>query len=245
MIRRLLCLVLLLLLAGCVRAVPQTTLSSVRSIGVVSALPEEIVVKRVGLTVFGNAEATIPAPSWGINDYIEDRMIARLAPRHEAKRVAVRRENLTLDKVSYGAVSLGGRRPFEEVVRGEVGTTGLDAYLVVMPRTTGYGTTNQRIAGLGIVSGGGGLVARRQDIFALYELIVIDGRTWSIVGQANAPRSGGMFEMIQGPFRGVDASFVPANAAAPTDAETARLRRAITSLIDESLPSTLAAAGFQ
>jgi hypothetical protein len=68
-------------------ALPKATDSGPCRIGVISAIGDEFVVQRIGLTVFGNEYTEVPIEGWGIDDLVVTRVRAAL-PNTAVKRIA-------------------------------------------------------------------------------------------------------------------------------------------------------------
>ena len=62
--------------------------ANVHTIGIVSTVGGEFVVKRLGTMVFGNSETKLPIPSWGIDAWLTNAIARALSPRFAVKTIA-------------------------------------------------------------------------------------------------------------------------------------------------------------
>jgi hypothetical protein len=128
------------------------------------------------------------------------------------------------------------RDPFKKLVQTEVSPQGLDAYVVIIKARANFGAGGRRVEGIGFVTQGA-LMDSSSQIHALYEIRVIDGKTFDVIErQAAPPLANAQAAKLAGPSRPVDQSFSP---AAGDPARNENLRKAITDLIVPSLSTTL------
>jgi hypothetical protein len=126
--------------------------------------------------------------------------------------------------------------PFKKLVETEVSPQGLDAYIVITKAKANFGGGGRKVEGIGFVSYGT-LLASSNHIHALYEIRVIDGKTFDVIEKMAAPPSDSAEAVkLAGPSRLVDESFSP-SIGDPAGNEN--LHRAITDLIARSLSTTL------
>lgn len=76
-------------LARTPKGVPAEAQLRIRTIGVVSAIGDEVHIVHYGFTVFGNKESWLPVPEWKIDDQVFKLVEAQLAPRYVARRIPV------------------------------------------------------------------------------------------------------------------------------------------------------------
>jgi len=220
---RILPLFLLLLLGACTALVvgsPQKR-ASIRTVGIVSAFADTFDVQKIGMMVFGNDLKTIPISSWGIDDLAAGKVRALLSKRYDVRPVTYQRATIASAK--------SGRYGIGEAIRPNVSPLGLDAYVVLVGAGTPYGNTNQSLYGLGIVEHAG----FQYFLFALYEIVLVDGNDFSFLGLsiASFPNA------LRGkPVQKVDQSLWPTSLDA---ASNPRLKEGVIDLIDQTLPSTL------
>jgi hypothetical protein len=126
--------------------------------------------------------------------------------------------------------------PFKKLVQTEVSPQGLDAYIVITRARASFGGGGRKIEGIGFVSYDT-LLASSSHIHALYEIRVIDGKTFDVIEKMAAlPSDNADSVRLPGPSRLVDASFSP---AAGDPARNENLHGAIADLVTSSLAATL------
>ena len=164
---------LLLVPAACATgSVPPEKLSRIKTVGIVSALENEFTFKTVGFTVFGNDEKKVPIDEpLGVDDSVVEQLTRMLGKRYDVRPVTYSKAAFTPGRVAKALH--------------DVTPQGLDAYVVVVPASSGFGNTNQGVSGLGIVDGGS-FTSRRQ-LHALYAVDVFDGRSYELIGAARGP----------------------------------------------------------
>jgi hypothetical protein len=224
--------VLLSVCAG-IGPVPAQTLQGIRRIGIISAIGEKFDVRKVGLTVFGNELTAVPIAAWGIDDLVTAKARALLSRRFDVRPVKYQR-------AAFAGISNAGS-PLSNAVRSAASSDGVDAYVVLMGNVSQFGTTNQYVGGLGIVTSG---LIPQSVVHALYSVTVIDAHQFNQIGFASASRLDqslgaalGFGEcFIHGPCHKVEPSMVPAS---PTPADVAKLKGIIVQMIEQSLPDTL------
>jgi hypothetical protein len=225
-----------LLLSACagLGGVPIEKAQGIRRIGIISAVGDKFDVRKIGFTVFGNDLATVPV-AWGIDDLIISRARAILSKRFEVRPVSYQRAAF--------ANSRGWGQSLADTVRSSASSEGVDAYVVIMGNVSQYGSSNQYLAGLGVVTAG--VIGSESIVHALYSVTVIDAHDFNQLGFAAAsPLDHSMGAAlgfggcgIHGPCRKIDASLTPVSG---NPAEVGKLRGVVVELIEQSLPDTLA-----
>jgi hypothetical protein len=226
---RLIVAVLLLLVpAACATgSVPPEKLSRIKTVGLVSALENDFTFKTVGFTVFGNDERKVPIDEpLGVDDSVLEQLTQMLGKRYDVRPVTYRKA-----AVIPGDVAKALR---------DVSPQGLDAYVVVVPASSGFGNTNQSVSGLGIVDGGS-FTSRRQ-LHALYAVDVFDGHSYELIGAARAPiKDGSLLPAIRGPAMLLSTDFpsqIDRMSAMP-DLQRKMLGGYLKSLAAGGMPATL------
>jgi hypothetical protein len=217
-------------------ATRQTKLQAVKTVGIISVVGNEISFEKAGLTGLGNASQRFPIASWGLDDLIVQQATTALSGRFQVKPVTYKRAAFAMIGDSpVTPVNLLRGNPFKKLVQTEVSPQGLDAYVVISKAKVNFGG-GRKIEGLGFVSYGT-LLASYSQIHALYEISVIDGKTFDVIEKTAAPPLDGTAAVrIPGPSRMVDESFSP-GAGDPVRNE--KLRGAIKDLVMRSLSATL------
>jgi hypothetical protein len=209
-----------------------TRIQAIKTIGIVSAVGEELSITQTGLTALGNTEQSVPVGAWGLDELVVQQATRLLSGRFRVQPVSYRRAAFAAVRDSAVApINLLRTDPFRELVRSEVAQQGLDAYVVITRARSKLGN-GHLVEGVGLAQYRT-LLASYGLIHALYEVRVIDGKSFDVIDKrAAAPldNTGGM--SLAGPSGPVDGAF-----EAPASNE--RLRAGIVDLITRSLPVTL------
>ncbi len=219
---------LLLLVGACAGlSVKPERMAGIRTIGIISALPEVFQVKEIGLTVFGNDVQGIPIGSWGIDDLVIGKVRGLLSKRFDQRPVTYQRSIIALANPGWDGLG--------EKIRPYISTQGLDAYVVLKGGSSQYINTNQILYGFGMVEH----LTLNYFLYALYGVILIDGHDFSQIG-ATAAYLPEMAPPLSGPIRGphlkIDKSWWPTSL---DPAANPQLKAGVIDLIDKSLAYTL------
>ena len=223
-----------LLAAACAAPSPVAPerLSTIKSVGIISAIGDQFTFTSIGMTVFGDEGAAVPIEPWAMDDYVVDDLGSALAKRYEVKSV-------TYKKADF--LSVASRQDLGETVRKSVSPQSLDAYIVVSKANERWGLRGETMAGLGFVQGPS-MSARLYYIHAIYTLTVIDGRDFKVIASAYPKQPGGDgVTEVAWPHREVGSSWWVANPRAMTERQRQRLQDALKSLIASTGPNTLRA----
>jgi len=208
-------------------------------IGIIPAIGEQITVQKVGLMVFGNALNEVTASGWALDDLV----VARV--RAAAGGSGVRR--VTFAKEAFAGVQklglYGSTRPeLKNVLQQITAGFNCERYVLVTPRGSRFGNTNQEVNGIGVVHWDS--ILSRAYVFALTYIRVFDGQTLDAIKQDSASLDGqsalyhALFTgPIVGPFRQFDATSFPANP--PDVLSNATIRDDVRILLSTSLDKTL------
>jgi hypothetical protein len=228
-----------LLASGCATIdAPATKLQALRTVGIVSAVGDELTLTKAGLTGLAAEGQRFSIEPWEIDDLIVARVGALLGGRFQVQPVSYRRASFAArDRSSPIAIAnMRHDDPIEQQVRSGVAPQGLDAYVVITAATAPYGSRGRTVAGIGIISHDAMLASYAQ-LHVLYMIRVIDGREFKVIDKrAAAPVGGDEMLRLAGPSRRVDASLLPA-AREPADNES--LKAAVLDLLERSLAQTL------
>ena len=215
----------------------ETKLQAVKTVGIISAVGDEMSFAKAGLTGLNNPSQTWPIQSWGLDDLIVQQAATALSKRFQVQPVSYQRAAFAAIKDSPATpVNLIRGDPFKKLVQTEVSPQGLDAYIVITKAKSNFGSGVRKVEGIGFVTYGT-LLASYNQIYALYEIRVFDGKTFDVIEKMAAPpldNSGTM--KLTGPSLLVDETFT-ANTSDP--AQNERLHAAIADLVARSLSSTL------
>jgi hypothetical protein len=214
-----------------------TKLQAVKTVGIISAVGDEITFAKGGLTGLNNSSQSFPIGSWGLDDLIVQQATAALSGRFQVQPVSYQRAAFAAVKDSPVApVNLIRRDPFKKLVQSEVSPQGLDAYIVITKAKSNFGSGARKLEGIGFITYGTVLASYNQ-IHALYEIRVFDGKTFDTIEKMAAPPLDNVGALrIAGPSRMIDESFSP---EAGNPAQNEKLHAAIADLVARSLPSTL------
>ncbi|WKA29511.1 hypothetical protein [Bradyrhizobium roseum] len=210
-----------------------TRLQAIKTVGIISAVGEEISVTRVGLAPLSNRLESVPVQSWGLDDLIVRQATAVLNGRYQVQTVNYPRAAFAAVRESaIGPVNLISGDPFKVLVRRDVSPQGLDAYVVITRAKSTLGT-GRKVEGFGFAEYRT-LLASYGIVHALYEVRVIDGKSFDVIDKRAASPLGST-DMIRlaGPSRTINGTLWGADAGD-------KLRTEIVDLITRSLPGTLA-----
>jgi hypothetical protein len=197
------------------------TISKARTVGVISAIGHKFALKKVGLMVFWNELNEVPSGSWGIDNAVAGKIGALLGRRYTVRRIA------------HSSGDLDAAAP--DVIRKLAGSQKCDIYIVVTRSSVPFGSTNQTVAGLGMVEYDGGLNPDNVHLYAVIAIHVYDGHTferlhWHRVGlEIGASLVG---KVINAPSRTLDRTWWPAT---PQAANNEKLKAATRALVEQGL----------
>ncbi|MDE2332860.1 MAG: hypothetical protein KGK16_19060, partial [Bradyrhizobium sp.] len=126
-------------------------------IGVISAIGDEFVVQRVGLTVFGNEYTAVPIEGWGIDDLVATRVRAAL-PNVVVKRITYPKGVFAPYDHPAPALFRNSRDTLTAIVRQIANNAGCERYVVVTKLTGQVEGTNQSHRGIGVLNRGIGVL---------------------------------------------------------------------------------------
>jgi hypothetical protein len=230
--------VLAVSVSGCAMfATGETKLQSVKTVGIVSVVGDQMSFATAGLTGLNNSTQSFPISSWSLDDLIVQQASTALNGRFQVQPVSYNRAAFVAIKDSpVAAVNLVRSDPFKKLVQTEVSPQGLDAYVVITKAKSNFGGSGRKVEGIGFIAYGT-LLSSYNQIHALYEIRVFDGKTFEVIEKrAAAPLENSGTMNLTGPSQLVDEAFAP-NTGDPFRNE--KLHGAITDLIVRSLPSTL------
>jgi hypothetical protein len=224
--------------SGCAMfATGETKLQAVKTVGIISAVGDEMSFARAGLAGLNNSSQSFPIGSWGLDDLIVQQATTALSGRFQVQPVSYNRAAFAAIKDSPVApINLARGDPFKKLVRTEVSPQGLDAYIVITKAKSNFGSGGRKVEGIGFITYGTVMESYNQ-VHALYEIRVVDGKTFDVVEKMTAPPLDDAGPVrIAGPSRTIDESFSPSSG---DPARNEKLHGAIADLIVRSLPSTL------
>lgn len=232
-------MVMLLVLGGSASALfetRETKLQAVKTVGIISAVGDQFIFSKAGLTGFDNASRSVSIASWALDDFFAQQAAAMLSSRFEVRAVSYPR-------ATFAAVSESPLRPveflrgdrFKKLVETEVAPQGLDALVVITRARADLGAGGRKVEGIGLVTYST-MTGSYNAIHALYEIRVIDGKTFDVIEKmAAGPLDNTTDLKLAGPSRLLEGTV--STGAGLGDDES--LHRAIVELILRSLPTTL------
>jgi hypothetical protein len=222
---------LALLVAACATVtVEQGQIANVRRVAVISALGDQFMVKKLGVTIFNNDERAFPIDAWGIDDAVVNTVRGVVGKRFDVRPVTYRK--------SAFFVSDNDGRAVAEAVRGQFPPQDIDAFIVVTKGSSSIGDSNFFVSGLGMLEGDS-LVMHTTNVYAIYWVTVVDGHRFTVIGNMAAWSVGqslSAMSAVHGPNREVDKSLRPTTLEA---AANPKLREFVLDLLAQNLPGTL------
>jgi hypothetical protein len=229
---------LLILTNACTSFAPvPTKLQGVKTVGVISAIADELTVTSAGLTRFDSADRTVSIVSWGLDDLVVSRVDAVLSPRFQIQNVTYQRATFARRERTSAlpVIDLLRRAPVKALVRTEVSPQGLDAYVVITKGSSRYGSRGHLVSGLGIVDVST-VLDRYAEVYALYTIWVIDGHSFEVIEKKSAlPLDNSDVIRLTGPSHKVDPTVLSVADLAASD----QMKAAVTDLVTRSLEMAL------
>jgi hypothetical protein len=212
-------------------------------IGVISAIGDEFVVQRVGLTVFGNEYTEVPIDGWGIDDLVVTRVRAAL-PDTAVKRIAYPKGVFTPYDHPAPALFRNSREVLTAIVR-QIATNGCERYVVITKLTGQVDGSNQTHRGIGVLNRGIGTGAlSHTSLFADVDVSIFDGQTFA-VQKKPFHFEGSLTRALLGEFGrdslsklDNDAFPEPATAAVASATLRDRTRAMVTDVLDKKLAAS-------
>ena len=208
-------------------------------IGVIPAIGDSFVVRKVGMTVFGNESTEVPIEAWGLDDLFVDRVRAAVGPKVAVRRLPYARG--AFDVLYHPAPRLfhSAKDDLAALIRQIAGNSGCERVVVVVRGEKQLGGTNQTLEGIGILNHGNSLFSRI-NLFAYTLITVFDGRTFAVL-KTPPINLGSLLDIatsaVIGPRKELDNSAFPAT---PSDAaNSAALRDGTRALLVEHFDKTL------
>jgi hypothetical protein len=240
-------LFLLIVVSGCASIDARSPkLQAIKTVGVISAVGDELTLTKAGLTGFENHDQSVSIEPWGIDDLIVSRAGALLSRRFQVQPVtykraafaALERDTSIAGPIAVPIFVVNRMRddPIKALVRTQVSPQGLDAYVLITKAKTKFGSRGHTITGIGVINRAA-LFDSHAQAHALYMIRVIDGHDFSVIDTKSAPPVDNIeIVRLAGPSRTVDDSLLP---TADDAARNEKLKAAIIDLIERSLPTTL------
>jgi len=213
-----------------------TRLQAVKTVGIISAIGDEMSVARAGLTGLNNTNRSLSIEAWGLDDLVVQQAATALSVRFNVQPVSYRRAAFAaITDSPIRPMNLVRGDPFNKLVQTEVSPQGLDAYVVITKARSSVGS-GRYVEGIGLIEYRT-LLASHNQLHALYEIRVFEGKTFKVIEKRAAqPLDNPEGLKLAGPSRTVDEAIAPGKDDA---AQNERLRAAVADLLARSLATTL------
>jgi hypothetical protein len=208
-----------------------------KCIGVLSAIGDSINLQKIGITVFGNELNKVPVDSWQIDNLVVSKISTYLSKSWSVRPISYPKGAFATLEQDHG-LFYNYDAELTGIVRRVTSSTKCDHYVVVLKGSSGFGTSNQSLFGLGVLETGGLMSA--DYLFALYQIRVYDGQTMAVLGQQRATFDENHFSSIHGPFRQLYTNFTfPQPGMMPGPAVRDGLRSLVEKSLDVTMPQVL------
>jgi hypothetical protein len=223
---------------------PAPVASGPCQVGVISAVGDEFVVQKVGLTVFNNDYAEVPIEAWGLDDLVVARVRAAIAPGTVVQRITYPKGTFAPYDHPASGLFRNPRADLTTIVQQIAANSGCERYVVVTKIDTQVDGTNQTHRGIGVLNRGiGSGVLSNTSLFTSINVWVMDGQTFAIrrrpfnLGEVLA----GSFRMTQNPLTKLENNEFPEPATAAAASATLRdhTRALLTAVLDKTLAASL------
>jgi len=226
---------------------PGATESGPCRIGVVSAVGDEFVVQKVGLTVFNNEYTAVPVDAWGLDDLVVARVRAAIAPDVGVRRIAYAKGTFAPYDHPAPALFRNSQNDLTAIVRQITANAGCERYVVVTKVDTQVDGTNQTHRGIGVMNRGFGTgILAHTSLFTAVDVSIFDGQTYAIHSKPFSLENvlkRGLGNLAQDPLSKLenDAFPEPATAAPASALLRDHTRALLTAVLDKTLATSLKA----
>jgi hypothetical protein len=156
-------------------------------IGVIPAIGDRFILRKIGLTVFGNDQEEAPIDSWGLDDLAVARVRAAAAGK-VIRRIAYAKDAFAPYDNPSPSLFGANRADLTTIVRQVAANSRCERYLVVTKFGGQLAGTNQSLEGIGILNRSAGII-ERNFLYANIKVTVFDGQTFEV--QSNPAESFG------------------------------------------------------
>jgi hypothetical protein len=211
-------------------------------IGVIVAVGDEFMLKRIGLDFFNNHAKVVPIESWGLDDLVFARVRAAI-PRNVAVRRIPYSKSVKPREELTSQFFRDRKAEQVDVMRQITAGISCERYVLVGRSISKINDSNETVRGVGILDMDVPL-RHKAYVFALSYVWVFDGRDFSIIRQGSAitkrdPLMQRMLlgELILGPYSEVVQASLPSQPG--EIANNLALREYARALLTASLDKTL------
>ncbi|MGL9623466.1 hypothetical protein QRQ56_36485 [Bradyrhizobium sp. U531] len=199
-------------------------------VGVISLLGDRFIVKKVGVTVFGNENKEVPVDGFGLDDLVVERVRAAVGSGFVVRRIAADKSAFSSYDPGLGMFVRGDKAG--AIVRQVAGQAGCKRYVVVIK-----GIRQGGFFGIGVMKGSP--LYNMADIYAVIRIYVHDGQSFDILKSGEGSISGSNF-MTGPPTLRIDwAQWPEPPEAANNPVMRASTRQLLGNVLDKSLPALL------
>jgi hypothetical protein len=212
-------------------------------IGVISAIGDQFVVQKLGITIFGNEYTEVPIDAWGLDDLVVVRVRAAVAPGTGVRKIAYPKAAFAPYDHPAPALFRNSQDDLTAIVRQITANAGCERYLVVTKFTGQVDGTNQTQRGIGVLNRGTSLLSYTS-LFTAIQVTVFDGQTFAIHKKPfslGSVLAGTFSRMTQDPLTKLDNTAFPDPATDAAASATLRdsTRTLLTATLDKMLPAFL------
>jgi hypothetical protein len=223
-------------------AKPHAQAPSGRCLGVIAAAGDRFMVKKIGLTVFGNETKIAPIEAWGLDDLIVARVRVAAGAGVPVLRLAYPKDAF---EPYYDPQSKAFRNSWGQltaIVRRIAAGTNCRRYVVVTGLPGAYSRTNETLSGVGVFQAS---LFKKTYLFAYVHVTVFDGENFAIRKNPYATIQSRLTEALLVPRKDfnleIDSTLFPMSAAEAANSTTLRdgARAVLTEKLDDLLPAFL------
>lgn len=210
-------------------------LQAVKTVGIISAVGDRFVISKAGLTGFDNSSSNVSIAAWALDDFFLQQATSLLSGRFEVKPVSYSRATFAgINESPLRPVELIRGDRFKKLVETDVTPQGLDAFVVITRARSDLGAGGRKVEGVGLVTYGT-MMESYSAIHALYEIRVVDGKTFDVIEKlAAGPLDSSTDLRLAGPSLLLDEG-IPVGSIEASES----MHRTVVDLITRSLPVTL------
>jgi hypothetical protein len=203
-----------------------------------SRLGETFHMKKVGILVFGNEYASRAIPEWKIDAKVRAIVEKALSGKFDVTQIAIPEElGEAIDKLGGGLLT-DGKEENTPVLSKLAEKRNCKYPLLVTWASSPFGSTNQFVAGLGVLEAES-VFGDTRFIHAVAQARIFDGRTYAFLDWKNLRTGQNIFaDAIQGPHQKID---FEAHASLQAVADDPKTQEILLALLQESLKQTLPA----
>lgn len=199
-------------------------------VGVISLIGDRFIVKKVGVTVFGNENKEVPVDGFGLDDLVTERVRAAVGSGLATRRIAA--DKAAFSNYDPGLGMFARSDKAAAIVRQVAGQAGCKRYVVVIK-----GVRQGGFFGIGVIKSSP--LYDMADVYAVIRIYVHDGQSFEILKSGEGSISGSNF-MTGPPTLRIDwARWPEPPEAANNPAMRASTRELLGNVLDKSLPALL------